>query len=145
MNNTKKRVLFLCTHNSARSQMAEGLLRGLLGDEYQSFSAGTAPGKLNAYVVRAMAEIGVDLSSHYSKSLEQYLRDDFDYVVTVCDNAKEACPFFPGGKVKLHESFPDPSALTGTDEEIMAGVRAIREQIKEWILKTFGNRDVDGQ
>jgi arsenate reductase len=140
--NTKKKVLFLCTHNSARSQMAEGLLRALLGDEYESFSAGTVPGKVNPYVIRAMAEMGIDLSSHYSKSLEQFRKDDFDYVVTVCDNAKEACPRFSGGRIMLHESFPDPSAFTGTDEEIMTSVIMVREQIKTWIMQTFGNSNL---
>lgn len=139
----KEKVLFLCTHNSARSQMAEGLLRALLGSQYDSFSAGTAPGKLNPYVVKAMAEIGIDLSSHYSKSLEQFLNDKFDYVVTVCDNAKENCPYFPGGKIMLHESFPDPSALTGTDEEIMIGIREVRDEIKDWIILTFGKNNID--
>ena len=133
----KAKVLFLCTHNSARSQMAEGLLRALLGDRYDAFSAGTAPGKLNPYVVRAMAEIGIDLSKHYSKNLERFLNEDFDYVVTVCDNAKESCPYFPGGKVMLHESFSDPSAFTGTDDEIMIGVRMVRDEIKNWIIRTF--------
>ncbi|WP_425058140.1 Arsenate reductase [Sporomusa carbonis] len=134
----KKKVLFLCTHNSARSQMAEGLLRAMYGDRYESFSAGTEPGKLNPYVVRAMAEIGIDISGHWSKSLNEFLRDEFDYVVTVCDSAKEGCPYFPGGKKLLHESFPDPSGFTGTDEEIMAGVRTVRGQIQRWIAETFG-------
>ncbi|VBB06453.1 low molecular weight phosphotyrosine protein phosphatase [Lucifera butyrica] len=134
----KKKVLFLCTHNSARSQMAEGLLRARYGDRYESFSAGTEPGKLNPYVVRAMAEIGIDISGHWSKSLNEFLRDEFDYVVTVCDSAKEGCPYFPGGKKLLHESFPDPSGFTGTDEEIMAGVRTVRDQIQQWITETFG-------
>lgn len=138
----KKKVLFLCTHNAARSQMAEGLLRALLGSRYDSFSAGTTPGNLNSYVIKAMAEIGIDLSRHYSKSLDQFLNAKFDYVVTVCDNAKESCPYFPGGKTMLHESFPDPSVFTGTDEEIMVGVRVVRDEIKDWIMLTFGQKDV---
>jgi arsenate reductase len=133
----KQTVLFICTHNSARSQMAEGLLRALLGEKYQSFSAGTVPSKVNPYVIKAMAEIGIDLSNHYSKSLEPFLQEEWDVVVTVCDNAKTACPFFPGGKIQLHKSFPDPSAFTGSDERIMAGVREVRDQIKAWLLLTF--------
>jgi arsenate reductase (thioredoxin) len=133
----KEKVLFLCTHNSARSQMAEALLRALKGDRYESFSAGTLPGKLNPYVVRAMAEIGVDLSSHYAKSLNQFIHDDFDYIVTVCDHAQESCPYFPGGRRKIHQSFADPSSFTGTDDEIMEGVRRVRDEIKEWIMTAF--------
>ncbi|HML88213.1 MAG TPA: arsenate reductase ArsC [Methylomusa anaerophila] len=136
----KKRVLFLCTHNSARSQMAEGLLRGILGDDYEAFSAGTRPGQVNPYVVRAMAEIDIDLSSHRSKHLNEFIGQDFDYVVTVCDNAKEECPYFPGGKKIIHYSFPDPSAIRGTDEEILSGVRSIRDEIKKWILDEFGKK-----
>ena len=134
----KLKVLFLCTHNSARSQMAEGLLWGLYGDRYESFSAGTAVTRVNPYVARAMAEIGIDLSSHWSKHLNEYINDNFDYVVTVCDNAKEACPYFPGGKTILHHSFPDPSSFKGSDEEIMDGVRLVRTEIRQWISKTFG-------
>lgn len=136
----KTKVLFLCTHNSARSQMAEGLLNSLLGDKYQAFSAGTVATKVNPYVIRTMAEIGIDLSSHYSKTANEFQNAEFDYVVTVCDNAKEACPYFPGGKHTLHHSFPDPSAFTGADEEIMHGVRAIRDEIKTWLIETFDKR-----
>ncbi|MBP2642004.1 MAG: arsC2 [Firmicutes bacterium] len=136
----KKRILFLCTHNSARSQMAEGLLRGLLGDEYEAFSAGTQPGHVNPYVARAMAEIGIDLSSHRSKHLNEFIGQYFDYVVTVCDNAREACPYFPGGKKVIHHSFSDPSVFKGTDEEIMSGVRSVRDEIKGWILDEFDGK-----
>lgn len=138
----KKSVLFLCTHNSARSQMAEGLLRGLLGSDYDAFSAGTEPGRVNPYVARAMAEIGLDISCHRSKHLNEFIGRDLDYVVTVCDNAKESCPFFPGGKTVLHHSFRDPSSVKGTDEEIMTGVRQVRDEIKDWILKQFGGKQV---
>ena len=119
----KKRVLFICTHNAARSQMAEGLLRALYGDRYEAFSAGTEPGRVSTGAIRAMAEIGIDISHHRSKSLTEFLDQEFDYVVTVCDHAKESCPYFPGGKKIIHQSFEDPSALTGTEEEIMAGFR----------------------
>lgn len=125
--------------------MAEGLLRALLGDKYQSFSAGTVPGIVNPYVIKAMDEIGIDLSSHYSKSLELFLQDEWDFVVTVCDNAQMSCPFFPGGKIKLHQSFLDPAAFTGTDEEIMTNVRVVRDQIKAWLLQTFDKQEVGAQ
>ncbi|MDT8900293.1 arsenate reductase ArsC [Anaeroselena agilis] len=136
----KKRVLFLCTHNSARSQMAEGLLRGLLGNDYEAFSAGTEPGRVNPYVARAMSEIGIDLSTHRSKHLNEFINQDFDYIVTVCDNAKEACPYFSGGQKVIHHSFSDPSAFKGTDEAIMGGVRQVRDEIKAWIVKQFDGK-----
>jgi arsenate reductase len=140
MTTAKTRVLFLCTHNSARSQMAEGLMNGLLGYRFQAFSAGTVATKVNPYVVRAMSEIDIDLSSHYSKTVNEFLSAEFEYIITVCDNAKEVCPYFPGGKHVLHHSFPDPSAFTGTDEEIMHGIRAVRDEIKAWLIETFDKR-----
>ena len=90
----KKKVLFICTHNSARSQMAEGILRTLYGDRYEAYSAGTQPTKVNPYAIKVMSEIGIDISNHRSKSAEEFRGKEFDYVVTVCDNVKEACPFF---------------------------------------------------
>jgi arsenate reductase len=132
----KKTVLFLCTHNSARSQMAEALLNTLHGDRYEAHSAGITPTKINPYVVKAMAEIGIDISKNRSKSIEEFRGENFNYVLTVCDSAKEACPFFPGEKV-IHKAFEDPSQLKGSDEEIMAGVRRVREEIREWLEKTF--------
>jgi arsenate reductase (thioredoxin) len=137
MNMAKKKVLFLCTHNSARSQMAEGLLRLLYGHDFEAHSAGTHPSSLNPYVQKAMAEIGIDTTSHRSKSVNEYNQSTFDYIVTVCDQAKESCPFFPGGREYLHKSFDDPSSFVGTDEEIMAGVRRIRDEIRDWIKNTF--------
>jgi arsenate reductase len=118
--------------------MAEGLLRALYGDRCEAFSAGTEPSRVNSYVARAMEEIGIDLSVHRSKHLNEFLGQDIDCVVTVCDNAKEACPFFPGKVQRLHHSFPDPSAFRGEDEEIMAGVRKVRDEIKAWITVQFG-------
>jgi arsenate reductase len=132
----KKTVLFLCTHNSARSQMAEALLNTLHGDKYEAQSAGITPTRINPYVVKAMAEIEIDLSKNRSKSIEEFRGENFNYVVTVCDSAKESCPFFPGEKV-IHKAFEDPSQLKGSDEEIMAGVRRVREEIREWLEKTF--------
>jgi arsenate reductase len=132
----KKTVLFLCTHNSARSQIAEALLNTLHGDRYEAHSAGITPTKINPYVVKAMAEIGIDISKNRSKSIEEFRGENFNYVVTVCDSAKEACPFFPGEKV-IHKAFEDPSQFTGSEEEIMNGVRRVREEIREWLEKTF--------
>lgn len=134
----KKKVLFICTHNSARSQIAEGLLRALHGNKYEAFSAGTEVTKVNPYVITSMSEVGIDISDHYSKHLQDFIDTEFDYVVTVCDNAREACPFFPKAKKRIHKSFPDPSKFTGTDEEVLRKVSAVREEIKSWIEKTFG-------
>lgn len=132
----KKRVLFICTHNSARSQIAEGLLNSLYGSRYEAHSAGIAPTAINPFAVRAMAEIGIDISANRSKSIEEFRGENFDYVVTVCDDAREACPFFPGKKV-IHKSFQDPSQFRGTDDEILADVRKVRDEIKGWIESTF--------
>jgi len=135
----KKRVLFICTHNAARSQMAEGLLRALHGNRYEVFSAGTEPGMVSPYAIKVMAEIGIDIGAHHSKSIQEFLNQDFDYVLTVCDHAKESCPFFPGGKIIFHQSFEDPSSLTGTEEEITVGFRRVRDEIRSWIENKFSN------
>ncbi|MEM2999932.1 MAG: arsenate reductase ArsC [Candidatus Bathyarchaeia archaeon] len=131
-----KSVLFICTHNSARSQMAEAFLNKLCGDRYEAKSAGVSPKGLNPYVVKAMAEVGIDLSTHRSKSIQEFKGRTFDYVVTVCDSAREECPYFPGKKV-IHKSFPDPSALNGTEEEVMQKVREVRDAIRRWVEQTF--------
>ncbi len=132
-----KRVLFLCTHNSARSQMAEGLLRELGGKKYEVSSAGTEATHVRPLAIRAMAEIGIDISGQHSKVLTEYLTQPFDYVITVCDQANETCPVFPGAKNWLHWSFPDPSKATGTEEEQLAVYRQVRDaiagRIKSWI------------
>jgi arsenate reductase len=133
----KKRVLFLCTHNSARSQMAESLMNTMLGDLYEAHSAGIEPGKLNPYVVRAMAELDLDISGNRVKSVDEFSGQEFDYVVTVCDKAGEACPYFPGAKTPMHQAFADPSQFTGTDEEIMEQVALVRDQIRRWLVQTF--------
>jgi arsenate reductase len=132
----KKKVLFVCTHNSARSQMAEGLLNTLYGDKYEAKSAGITPTKINPYVVEAMAEVGIDLSKNRSKSIQEFRDENFNYVVTVCDSARESCPFFPGEKL-IHKAFEDPSQFKGSKEEILKGVRRVREEIREWMKKTF--------
>jgi arsenate reductase len=123
----KARVLFLCTHNSARSQMAEGLLRLLAADRFEAHSAGTEATHVRPLAIRAMEEIGVDISGQESKTLECYLGEPFDYVITVCDDANEACPFFPGAKNRLHWSLPDPSAAEGTEEESLKVFRSVRD------------------
>lgn len=137
MPTVKKKVLFLCTHNSARSQMAEGLLRSLNDEDYEAFSAGTVATRINPYVTRAMIGIGIDISPQWSKTIDEYADVKFDYVVTVCDNAREACPYFPGAGNVIHHSFPDPSSFTGSEEVIMAGVRTVRDAIKTWIIENF--------
>nr|WP_269479222.1 arsenate reductase ArsC [Rubrobacter xylanophilus] len=128
-------MLFLCTHNSARSQMAEGLLRHLGGDRFEAHSAGTEATGVRPEAVRAMAEIGVDISSQESKTLHRYLGEAFDYVITVCDAANEACPAFPGAGRRLHWSFEDPSAASGPEEERLAAFRRVRDGIGERIRR----------
>jgi len=127
------KILFLCTHNSARSQMAEGLLRHLGGEKYQVFSAGTEQTFVRPQAIQVMAEVGIDISQQQSKTLERYLQDDFDEVITVCDDANEACPFFPNAKNRQHWSFPDPSKATGTEEEQLQVYRTVRDAIQEKI------------
>jgi arsenate reductase len=133
----KQKVLFICTHNSVRSQMAEGLLRTLYGNFYETFSAGIEPTHVNPYGVEVMKELGIDLSTHRSKSIEEFLGMTFDYVITVCDNAKEGCPFFPGKNI-IHEGFDDPAQMDGSIEEILVSFRRVRDEIKNWIINTFG-------
>lgn len=129
----KSRALFLCTHNSARSQMAEGLLRHLGGDRFEVHSAGTEATRVRPEAISAMEELGVDLSGQESKTLERYLGEEFEYVITVCDDANEACPVFPGAKNRLHWSFRDPSQVTGDYEERLAAFRAVRDEIRSRI------------
>lgn len=125
----KKRVLILCTGNSARSQMAEGLLRESAGDRVEVSSAGVSPSTVRPEAIAAMREIGIDISSHYSKSVEDFVGQKFDYVITVCDNARESCPVFPGETVRIHWSFDDPAAVEGDEEERMIEFRRVRDQI----------------
>jgi arsenate reductase len=122
--------LFLCTHNSARSQMAEGLLRHLGGDGFEVFSAGTEATRVRPLAIRAMAELGVDISRQESKTLEPLPPELFDAVITVCDDANEACPIFPGAGRRIHWSFDDPSRATGTEEEQLATYRRVRDEIR---------------
>jgi arsenate reductase len=127
------RVLFICTHNSARSQMAEGFLRHIGGDDFEVHSAGTQATQVRPEAIAAMAEIGIDISGQTSKTLERYLGESWDYVITVCDDANESCPVFPGAADRSHWSFTDPSKATGTDEERLAVFRAVRDQIAQRI------------
>ncbi len=126
----KRRVLFICTHNSARSQMAEGLLRRLGGERFEVFSAGTEATHVRPLAIQVMAEIGIDISQQQSKTLERYLQQPFDEVITVCDTAAETCPIFPGAAQRRHWSFPDPSKATGSELEQLAVYRNVRDAIR---------------
>ena len=125
------RVLFLCTHNSARSQMAEGFLRAMAGDRFEAGSAGTEKTSVNPLAIRAMAELGIDLGGHTSKLYADVASGPWDYLITVCDDANERCPWVPGSVKRLHWSFPDPSRATGTEEERLVVFRRVRDQIQE--------------
>lgn len=131
------RVLILCTANSARSQMAEGLLRALAGDRFEVFSAGAKPSSVNPLAIEAMDERGIDIRSHRSKHLNEFLNDPFDFVITVCDNAAESCPIFPGPAQRIHWSFPDPAAAQGDHQEQLGSFRTVRDAIearfREWL------------
>nr|MBC8186452.1 arsenate reductase ArsC [candidate division KSB1 bacterium] len=113
----KKKVLFLCTGNSCRSQIAEGYLRNFAGDRFEVYSAGLEPGKVNPNAIRVMKEDNVDISSHTSDDINSYLDEKFNFLITVCDHAKERCPYFPGKTKRIHWSFEDPADATGSDEE----------------------------
>jgi len=134
----KKRILFVCTHNACRSQMAEGLLRCRFGEYYEAHSAGTAPSRVNPWAIRAMRELGCDISGQVSKHVDEFLGETFDLVVTTCDSAVETCPIFPGAKETVHHSFEDPAAAAGSNERILAVFRRVRDQIDLWIQGTFG-------
>ena len=131
----KSKVLILCTGNSARSQMAEGLFRQAGGDRYEVFSAGTNPGLVRPEAVTVMREIGIDISRHRSKSVDEFAGQEMDLVITVCDNAKESCPVFPGTTQRLHWPFEDPAALAGSEEQRLAAFRSIRDQIRARIQR----------
>jgi arsenate reductase (thioredoxin) len=131
--NDKKRVLILCTGNSARSQMAEGLLRHDAGERFDVESAGTKPGIVRPEAIAAMKEIGIDISGHRSKHVDEFEGQKFDHVITVCDNGKESCPIFFGAATRLHHSFDDPAALNGSDEERMALFRRVRGELRAYL------------
>jgi len=128
--NERRRVLVLCTHNSARSQMAEGFLRAMDGGHLEVASAGTEATRVHPLAIRVMDEVGIDLRAHTSKTLDRFLGGNWDYVITVCDSANERCPLFPGAAARLHWSFDDPSAVTGTEDERLAGFRRVRDEIR---------------
>ena len=133
----KKRVLFLCTHNACRSQMAEALLRHRFGDHYTAASAGTSPSRVNPWAIRVMAELGVDVSTQISEHVDAYVEQPFDIVVTTCDTAKETCPAFPGAGRTLHHNFEDPAGAAGSKEKILGAFRRVRDDIDRWIQETF--------
>jgi len=132
----KKKILFICTHNSARSQIAEGLINHYFKDTWEARSAGTAATFVKPFAIKALAELGIDISQHTSKTIDVFKDEVFDVVVTVCDSAREICPFFPGKKV-IHKNFVDPSNVEGTDEEKLAAFCRTRDEINEWLLQKF--------
>jgi arsenate reductase (thioredoxin) len=125
----KKKVLILCTGNSARSQMAEGLLRHEAGDRFEVSSAGTKPTRVRPEAIAVLAEIGIDISQQRSKNVDEFLSEPLDFIITVCDNAKESCPVFPAEAARLHWPFEDPASVDATEEERKAAFRTIRDQI----------------
>lgn len=129
----KERVLILCTGNSARSQIAEGLLRHDSGDRFEVESAGTKPGRVRPEAIAVMSELGIDISGHRSKSVDEFAGQSFDHVLTVCDNAKETCPIHSGHTNRLHHNFEDPAAVEGSEEERLAAFRKVRDQIREFL------------
>lgn len=129
----KKRVLILCTGNSARSQMAEGLLRHDAGDRFEVESAGTKPSSVRPEAIAAMKELGIDISGHRSKSVEEFAGQKFDYVITVCDSARESCPVFFGEAMKLHQSFDDPAALMAPEHEPLEAFRRVRNELRGYL------------
>jgi arsenate reductase len=134
------RVLILCTGNSARSQMAEGLLRALSGGGVEVHSAGTKPSQVNPLAIAAMKETGIDISSHRSKSVQEFADQRFDIVITVCDNARETCPIFPGAPERIHWSFPDPAAVEGNHEEKLREFRVVRDGLKQRLQQLMDSR-----
>lgn len=141
---SKRRVLFLCTGNSARSQMAEALVNHFLGDTWEAWSAGTKPApKVHPLAVRAMAEVGLDISDQWPKHLDAFRGQEFDQVITLCDSAAAECPFWLGRGRQVHLGFPDPAAATGTEEERMAVFRQVRDAIRKTVLDYL--RQADGE
>ena len=135
---SKKSVLFICKHNAVRSQMAEAFLNNIYGDRYSAFSAGSDPKQVDPFVRTVMKEVGIDVNGNKPKGLNVFQDYHFDYVVTVCDQAKESCPYFPGGNLHLHKDFSDPSKFQGWHEDVIKEYRRTRDEIKNWIEKEFG-------
>lgn len=136
------RVLILCTGNSARSQMAEGLLRHDAGNVYEVFSAGTKPSQVRPEAIAAMREVGIDISGHRSKSVDEFAGQDFDYVITVCDNAKESCPIFPAKTKRIHWSIEDPALVQGSQGERWTAFRRVRDELRAR-LQAFAKGEVE--
>ena len=134
----KRRILFICSHNAARSQMAEGYLWAKYGDRYEAFSAGTTATAVHPLAVQVMAEIGIDISGHQSKDLGGFVGQEMDVVVIVCDAVQGICPMFPWAKETIHAGFSDPAAVIGTPEGQVAAFRSVRDEITAWIDTTFG-------
>jgi arsenate reductase len=139
----KQRILVLCTGNSARSQIGEGLFRYEGGDVFEVFSAGTKPGHVRPEAIAVMREIGIDISGHRSKSVGEFAGQTFDYVVTVCDHARDNCPVFPGGAKRIHWSLEDPAAVRGSEEECLAAFRLVRDQLHDRV-RTFVREQASG-
>ncbi len=134
----KKKILFICTHNSARSQMAEGYMNARYGDRFEAFSGGTEATRVYPMAIAVMKELGIDISGPRSKLIDEHFDSGIETVVTVCDSAQKACPFFPGTREVIHRGFMDPSGFTGSGEEIPASFRRLRDEIIRWIDDTFG-------
>ena len=133
----KKKVLFLCTANSCRSQMAEGIANHFLGDRIEAFSAGTEASYVNSRAIEVLREIGIDISGHRSKNVDEFAGEQFDCTITLCGDARDNCPMFSGGGERVHIGFTDPAKATGNEEEIMGAFRRVRDEIKEALIKYF--------
>ncbi|KAF0220440.1 MAG: arsenate [Geobacteraceae bacterium] len=132
-----QKVLFLCTHNSCRSQMAEGIVNHYLGDRFQAYSAGTEATRVNPLAIQVLAELGIDISGHRAKTLDEFAGARFDHVITLCGSANDQCPLFIGEVHRVHIGFDDPSRATGSPEEILREFRRVRDEIKERLLAFF--------
>jgi arsenate reductase len=130
----KQRILFLCTHNSCRSQIAEGLVNHFLGDRFQAYSAGTESTRVNPMAIQILAELGIDISGHRSKTMDEFSGVNFDYVITLCGDANEKCPLFFGGVERMHMGFSDPSRAVGSDEDILAEFRQVRDELQQKLI-----------
>jgi arsenate reductase len=134
----KKRILFLCTHNSCRSQMAEGIANHDLGDRFQAYSAGSEATWVNPLAIKALAELGIDISGQRSKTLNEFTGQTIDYVVTLCDDAHEQCPLFFGSVQRIHQRFDDPSQLNTSVDDLLPEFRRVRDEIRTWLANSFG-------
>ena len=132
----------MCTHNSARSQMAEALANHLFGDKVEAYSAGTEATFVKPFAIKVMEEEGIDMSSHFSKTVYHFEGQMFDYVITVCDHAKETCPYYPGAAHYVHKSFDDPSGVSGDDATKLEAFRRSRDEIKKWLTDFFSNKNI---